>query len=121
MPPIFVKSSPEPNAVNCKKNKIELTFDEIVQLKDPSNKIVVSPAQTEMPKMSASGKKVTIELVDSLLPNTTYTLDFSNSIQDNNEGNPLENFAFAFSTGEAIDSLRVSGIVLDSRSLEPHR
>lgn len=121
MPPIFVKSSPEPNAVNCKKNKIELTFDEIVQLKDPSNKIVVSPAQTEMPKMSASGKKVTIELVDSLLPNTTYTLDFSNSIQDNNEGNPLENFAFAFSTGEAIDSLRVSGIVLDSRSLEPQQ
>ena len=119
--PIFLKSSPSPNAINVNKNKIELSFDEIVTLKDPSTKIVVSPAQTEMPKMSASGKKVTIELIDTLLDNTTYTIDFSNSIQDNNEGNPLENFAFAFSTGSTIDSLRVSGIVLNSQTLEPQQ
>ena len=117
----FLKSSPSPNAINVNKNKIELSFDEIVTLKDPSTKIVVSPAQTEMPKMSASGKKVTIELIDTLLDNTTYTIDFSNSIQDNNEGNPLENFAFAFSTGSTIDSLRVSGIVLNSQTLEPQQ
>lgn len=118
-PPIFMRSNPAPNAVNVKDRKIEIFFDEIVSLKDPSTKIIVSPAQTEMPRMSALGRKVTVELVDSLLPNTTYTIDFSNSIQDNNEGNAIDNFAFAFSTGSVIDSMRVSGYVLDSRTLEP--
>jgi len=118
-PPIFMRSNPTPNAVNVKDRKIEIFFNEIVSLKDPSTKIIVSPAQTEMPRMSALGRKVTVELVDSLLPNTTYTIDFSNSIQDNNEGNAIDNFAFAFSTGSVIDSMRVSGYVLDSRTLEP--
>ena len=118
-PPIFMRSNPTPNAINVKDRKIEIFFDEIVTLKDPSTKIIVSPAQTEMPRMSALGRKVTVELVDSLLPNTTYTIDFSNSIQDNNEGNAIDNFAFAFSTGSVIDSMRVSGYVLDSRTLEP--
>ena len=118
-PPICMRSNPTPNAVNVKDRKIEIFFDEIVTLKDPSTKIIVSPAQTEMPRMSALGRKVTVELVDSLLPNTTYTIDFSNSIQDNNEGNAIDNFAFAFSTGSVIDSMRVSGYVLDSRTLEP--
>ena len=118
-PPIFMRSNPTPNAVNVKDRKIEIFFDEIVTLKDPSTKIIVSPAQTEMPRMSALGRKVTVELVDSLLPNTTYTIDFSNSIQDNNEGNAIDNFAFAFSTGSVIDSMRMSGYVLDSRTLEP--
>lgn len=118
-PPIFMRSNPTPNAVNVKDRKIEIFFDEIVTLKDPSTKIIVSPAQTEMPLMSALGRKVTVELVDSLLPNTTYTIDFSNSIQDNNEGNAIDNFAFAFSTGSVIDSMRMSGYVLDSRTLEP--
>jgi len=118
-PPIFMRSNPTPNAVNVKDRKIEIFFDEIVTLKDPSTKIIVSPAQTEMPRMSALGRKVTVELVDSLLPNTTYTINFSNSIQDNNEGNAIDNFAFAFSTGSVIDSMRVSGYVLDSRTLEP--
>ena len=118
-PPIFMRSNPTPNAVNVKDRKIEIFFDEIVTLKDPSTKIIVSPAQTEMPRMSALGRKVTVELVDSLLPNTTYTIDFSNSIQDNNEGNAIDNFAFAFSTGSVIDSMRVSGYVIDSRTLEP--
>lgn len=118
-PPIFMRSNPTPNAVNVKDRKIEIFFDEIVTLKDPSTKIIVSPAQTEMPRMSTLGRKVTVELVDSLLPNTTYTIDFSNSIQDNNEGNAIDNFAFAFSTGSVIDSMRVSGYVIDSRTLEP--
>lgn len=118
-PPIFINSHPKPNATNVNSKKIELTFDEIVTLKDPSTKIIVSPAQTEQPKFTANGRKVTVEIIDSLLKNTTYTIDFSNSIQDNNEGNPLYNFAFAFSTGEQIDTMRVSGIVLDSHTLEP--
>lgn len=118
-PPIFVRSSPKPNACDVDRTRIDLYFDEIVTLEDPSNKVIVSPAQVEMPKISTNGKRVSVELIDSLQPNTTYTIDFSNAIRDNNEGNPLDNFAFAFSTGPAIDSLRVSGFVLDSRTLEP--
>lgn len=120
-PPVFVGSNPRPMETKVDKSKIELTFDEIVTLKDPQNKIIVSPAQIEMPKISANGRKVTVELVDTMKDNTTYTIDFSNAIQDNNEGNPLENFSFAFSTGESIDSLSVSGIVLDSHTLEPQQ
>ena len=118
-PPIFINSHPKPNATNVNNQKLELIFDEIVTLKDPSTKIIVSPAQTEQPKITANGRKVTVEIIDTLLENTTYTVDFSNAIQDNNEGNPLYNFAFAFSTGEQIDTMRVSGIVLDSHTLEP--
>lgn len=118
-PPIFVKSNPAPNECGVTRQKVELFFDEIVTLKDPSTKIIVSPAQVEMPKMTANGNKVTVEIIDTLLENTTYTIDFSNAVQDNNEGNPLENFAFAFSTGQTVDSLRVSGYVLDSHTLEP--
>lgn len=120
-PPIFIGSNPRPMETKVDRSKIELTFDEIVTLKDPQTKIIVSPAQIEMPKISANGRKVTVELVDTMKENTTYTIDFSNAIQDNNEGNPLENFAFAFSTGESIDSLSISGIVLDSHTLEPQQ
>jgi ABC-type oligopeptide transport system substrate-binding subunit len=112
-PPVFVGSTPKLYELNCKKNKIELQFDEIVQLKDQSKKVVVSPVQHEAPKVSALGKKVTIELRDTLKPNTTYTIDFSDAIEDNNEGNPLNDFAFAFSTGDSIDSLQISGMVLE--------
>ena len=118
-PPIFMRSNPTPNAVNVKDRKIEIFFDEIVTLKDPSTKIIVSPPQLEVPEIKGAGKRIHISLVDSLKPNTTYTIDFSNSIQDNNEGNAIDNFAFAFSTGSVIDSMRVSGYVLDSRTLEP--
>lgn len=118
-PPIFVGSDPAANALNVKKNKIELIFDEIVTLKDQQTKVVISPVQKEMPSISSNGRKVTVEFRDSMIPNTTYSIDFSNSIQDNNEGNPLEDFAIAFSTGDTIDSLEVSGIVLRARDLEP--
>jgi uncharacterized protein (DUF2141 family) len=118
-PPVFVGSTPKLYELNCKKNKIELQFDEIVQLKDQSKKVVVSPVQHEAPKVSALGKKVTIELRDTLKPNTTYTIDFSDAIEDNNEGNPLNDFAFAFSTGDSIDSLQISGMVLRAKDLEP--
>lgn len=108
-----------PNALNVSKQKIEIEFDEIVQLKDQSTKVVISPVQKENPVVRAQGRKITIEFRDSLKPNTTYAIDFSDAIQDNNEGNPLEDFTFAFSTGKTIDSLRVSGIVLNARDLEP--
>ena len=118
-PPIFVGSSPRQNALKFSGNRVVLNFDEIVVLKDQSEKVVISPLQKEMPTIRAQGRSVTIEFKDTLLPNTTYSIDFANSIQDNNENNPLEDFAFAFSTGDSIDSLQVSGIVLRARDLEP--
>lgn len=119
LPPKFVKSSPAQGAVNVKGNKIEITFDEIVNIKDQQKKVSVSPVQKNPPVIKAMGKKLTIEFRDEMKPNTTYSIDFSNSIEDNNEGNPLDGFSFAFSTGDEVDSLQISGIMLRARDLEP--
>lgn len=118
-PPIFVSSNPAPNTLNFKGSKVELNFDEVVTLVDQSEKVMYSPVPREMPRLTALGRKVTIEFRDTLLPGTTYSIDFANCIQDNNENNPLEDFAFAFSTGDTIDTLQVSGMVLRARDLEP--
>ena len=120
-PPIFIGSDPKPNALNVKKSKIELVFDEIVTLKDQQTKVVISPVQKENPVIRSGGRKVTVEFRDTMLPNTTYVVDFSNSIQDNNENNPLEDFSFAFSTGDTIDTLAIAGIVLHAKTLEPQQ
>lgn len=120
-PPVFLSSNPAPNSTNFNKNKIEILFNEYIQLKDQSTKVVVSPAQKENPTIRANGKKINIELKDTLLPNTTYVIDFSNAIQDNNEQNPLDGFSFAFATGDTIDTLQISGIVLNARDLEPQK
>ncbi|MBR3100252.1 MAG: Ig-like domain-containing protein [Muribaculaceae bacterium] len=118
-PPRVVKTSPEQGALRVNKNKVEITFDEFIALKDQQKKVVISPVQREMPVVRSQGKKVTVEFRDTLLPNTTYCIDFSDAIEDFNEGNPLEGYSFAFSTGDSIDSLAVSGIVLRARDLEP--
>ena len=118
-PPRVVKSSPEAGAVNFKGNKVEITFDEIVNLKDQQKKVIISPAPKTQPLIRAVGKKVTIEFRDELEENTTYVIDFSNAIEDNNESNQMDGYAFAFSTGEQIDTLAVSGIVLRANDLEP--
>ena len=118
-PPLFISSSPTPGALNVTDNKIEILFNENVMLEDASNKVVVSPAQKNMPSISANGKKVIVELRDTLQPNTTYTIDFSDAIRDLNERNVLDGYAIDFSTGETIDSLRLSGMVLEARTLEP--
>lgn len=89
------------------------------RLEDATSKVTVSPPQLEMPEINASGKKIVVELQDSLKENTTYTIDFSDAISDNNEGNPLGNYTYSFSTGDQIDTLEVSGYVLDASNLEP--
>lgn len=121
LPPIYVQSSPEQGATNVKDRKIEIVFDELVNLKDQNDKVVVSPAQRENASIRTSGRKVLVELRDSLLPNTTYTVDFSDAIEDYTEGNPVEGFSFAFSTGNVVDSLQISGMVLGARNLEPQQ
>ena len=118
-PPQVMKTSPQADAINFKGNKIEITFDEIVNLKDQQKKVIVSPAPRTQPLIRALGKKVTIEFRDSLEENTTYVIDFSNAIEDNNESNQLDGYTFAFSTGDEIDTLAVSGIVLRAMDLEP--
>ena len=118
-PPQVVKSSPEPGALNFKGNKVEIVFDEIVNIKDQQKKVIISPAPKNQPVIRTVGKKVTVEFRDPLEDNTTYVIDFSNAIEDNNESNQLDGYTFAFSTGETIDTLAVSGIVLRANDLEP--
>lgn len=122
-PPRFTGARPARGAVNVPRDlaKASLSFNEIVVLKDAFENVVVSPAFKEIPRVSASGRGVTVEFTDSLLPNTTYTIDFGNAIADNNEGNILRNFRTTFSTGPELDSLRISGMVLGSRDLEPQQ
>lgn len=118
-PPKFVRSTPKPFAINSKEKKVTIEFDEFIKLEKAAEKVVVSPPQLEQPEIKASGRKVVVGLVDSLRPNTTYTIDFADAIVDNNEGNPLGNYAFTFSTGTIIDTMEVSGTVLSASDLEP--
>ena len=119
MPPKFVGSSPQLRAVNVKSQKFELEFDEFIKLEKASEKVIISPPQMEQPEIKVVGKKVVGELIDTLKDSTTYTIDFSDAIVDNNEGNPMGHFTYSFSTGTAIDTMEVSGTVLNAANLEP--
>ena len=118
-PPRILKTIPVANATRFEGNKVQLFFDEYITLKTPSEKVIITPPQKTQPVITAIGKKITVELKDTLIPNTTYTLDFTDGIEDNNEGNPLEGYTFAFATGDIIDSLMVSGWLLNAENLEP--
>lgn len=118
VPPVFVRSNPAPGSLNVNRDRITIEFDENVQVKDVMDKVVVSPTQKSMPKVSAVGRRVTVELVDSLVPDATYTIDFTDAISDLNEGNPLDGFAFDFATGNTIDTLCISGMVFQAENLE---
>lgn len=118
-PPRFVRSNPAPGALNFSGDRVTLYFDEIVNVKDAFSKVSVSPPSDQTPRVSSQGHRVIVDFRDTLLPNTTYTIDFADAIEDNNEQNPLQGFSFSFSTGETIDSLRVSGMVLSADESEP--
>lgn len=118
-PPRFVGSNPMPGAFNNNKKRIAIEFDEYIKLEKPMEKVVISPPQIQQPEIRANGKKVIVNLQDTLKANTTYTIDFADAIVDNNEGNPLPDFGFTFSTGDRLDSMVVSGIVLNAANLEP--
>lgn len=120
-PPRFVSASPSPGAVNVKRDHIDIFFDELVNVKDAFSKVVVSPPSKSVPRVSSQGRKVTVRFNDTLQANTTYTIDFSNSIEDNNEGNKLSGFSYSFSTGPEIDTLQISGMVLSADALEPQQ
>lgn len=118
-PPKFVRANPEPGAINNKRKKISIEFDEYIKLEKASEKVIFSPPQQESPELKVNGHRVSVEYMDSLRPNTTYTIDFGDAIVDNNEGNPLGNFAYTFSTGPTIDTMEVSGTILNAQDLEP--
>lgn len=118
-PPRILGATPADKGTNVKSQKVSIFFDEFIQIENATEKVVVSPPQLETPEIVASGKRIKIELLDSLKPNTTYTIDFSDAITDNNENNPLGNYTYSFSTGDAIDTLEVSGKVLQAKDLEP--
>ena len=118
-PPVFLGSTPEPFALGVKDKRVTLEFDEFIKIEKAAEKVVISPPQITPPVIRANGKKIVVQLDDSLKVNTTYSIDFSDAIVDYNEGNPLGNFAFLFSTGDRIDTLAVSGTVLNASNLEP--
>ena len=118
-PPVFLGSTPDPFALGVKTKRVELEFDEFIKIEKAAEKVVISPPQITPPVIKTSGKKIVVQLDDSLKANTTYSIDFSDAIVDYNENNPLGNFAFLFSTGDQIDTLAVSGGVLNASNLEP--
>ncbi len=118
-PPVYVRSTPGLSALNFTSNKLDIYFNENIKLDDPGTRVVISPAQKQMPRINANGRHLFVELQDTLLENTTYTVDFADAIRDLNEGNILDGFALDFSTGDALDSLRISGMVVEAATLEP--
>ena len=118
-PPKVVGSTPEDKGTNVKAKKITINFDEFIKIENAQEKVIVSPPQLEQAEIKAAGKRIIVELKDTLKDNTTYTVDFSDAISDNNEGNPMGNYTFSFSTGDQIDTLEVSGYCLNAENLEP--
>lgn len=118
-PPVVRRATPGFNALNASPGRIEIEFDENIKIEKPNEKVIITPPQQNMPVIRSVGRKAIVELNDELLPNTTYTIDFTDAIVDNNEGNPIENFVYSFSTGDQLDTLSVSGKVVMAQDLEP--
>ena len=108
-PPKVTETQPENYALNFNGGKIEIFFDEFVKLEKISENFVISPPLKKTPIVKLKGRSIYVKLEEELKENTTYTLDFGTGIVDNNEGNPLGNYQFVFSTGENIDSLSIKG------------
>ncbi len=116
-PPVLIKSEPENLSPNFKADRIRLYFDEFVKLNDVQNQLIVSPPLKYNPEISPQGgtrKYVEVRIKDTLQDSTTYTLNFGQSIVDNNEGNPYPFLNYVFSTGDYLDSLTLTGVVRDA-------
>lgn len=118
-PPRIVSMSPPIGQQDVHSKKVSIVFDELIKIENAQEKVIVSPPQHETPEISASGRRINVTLIDTLKPATTYTIDFSDAIVDNSEGNPLGNFTYYFSTGQQIDTMEVAGYVLAANDLEP--
>ena len=122
LPPVLVNANPKLNSTNFDSEEIRLTFDEFVKLDKVQDQLIISPpldkSAYEIKPLTGVTKKVFLKFIDSLDQNITYTINFGNSIKDNNEGNPLTFFSYTFSTGETIDSLYVKGNISDAYDIE---
>lgn len=120
--PLFVTAKPPYESIKFNKKEVKLQFNEFIKLKNLNKQFVVSPPMKNPPVISPQGsatKEIKIEILDTLQQNATYIFNFGNAVEDNNEGNKLENFKYVFSTGNYIDSLTSSGNVKDAKLTEP--
>ena len=118
-PPFVVSATPADGATDVKAKKVIINFNEYIKIENAQEKVIVSPPQLEQAEIKAAGRRIIVELKDTLKENTTYTVDFSDAITDNNEGNPMGSYTYSFSTGNHIDTLEVSGYLLNAEDLEP--
>lgn len=118
-PPVIVSAIPPNRTVFFDFTKATLSFDEFIQLKNPSKEIFISPPMKTRPEFKVQGKKLIIEFKEGLRENSTYTINFGNALIDYTESNPLENFEYVFSTGAYIDSLSIPGKVLNALDHKP--
>jgi len=119
IPPVLLKTEPGYRTLNYKGDAVRLTFSEYLAIEDISESLVISPPMIKKPLIRTKSKTLVIEFNEDLKDSTTYSLDFKNSVADNNEKNPIEDFRFSFSTGPIFDSLRVSGRLMNAFNLEP--
>lgn len=118
-PPQLRYSTPKNGALEVNTSRVEIVFDEYLQLNDPSKNLIVSPPQKINPSAKAVGKKIVVELRDSLRKDVTYTFDFGDAIGDYTENNRVNGYIYSFSTGDHLDTLSISGIVLGASDLAP--
>ena len=118
-PPRVVRCTPEMGSTNVSMRRVRITFDEFIQLERGEDKIIYSPPQRIPPKALVNQKQLIVTYQDSLIANTTYTINFNRAIKDYNEGNYIEQYVYAFSTGDYLDTMQVSGQVLDAYTLQP--
>ena len=118
-PPRVVRCKPEMGSTNVTSHRVRITFDEYIQLERGEDKIIYSPPQRIPPKALVNQKQLIITYQDSLIANTTYTINFNRAIKDYNEGNYIEQYVYAFSTGDYLDTMQVAGQVLDAYTLQP--
>ena len=119
IPPVPLSSVPEIGALNFSGNRLEVTFDEYIQLDNIATNMLISPPQQNAPDVRARGKRLLVNFVDSLQDSTTYTIDFGNAVCDYREKVPLKGYSFYFSTGDEIDTLEYTGRVYDAATLNP--
>ena len=120
--PKITSSNPDNYTTNFKGNEIKINFDELIKVKDINKQLIISPPMKKQPIIVPQGsasKFISIKILDTLQPNTTYSFNFGQSIVDNNENNPYSQFKYVFSTGSYVDSLTVVGKIKDAYEQKP--
>ena len=118
-PPQVVKESPENGTLNYNGKRVDIFFNEYIQLDDVSKNVLISPPQQHPPEVKAVGKKIMLVFEEPLQDSTTYTIDFGNAIGDFHEKNVLKGYTLSFSTCDVIDSLEVNGYIVNAEDLNP--